>query len=61
MDFPVKKSSRREDYRFGTENQTRLGHNAPYPVPFDQKIVDCLLKQKKIFLVFKSRPYRASV
>jgi hypothetical protein len=52
MDFPVKKSSRCEHNRFRTENQARLGHNAPYPISLDQKVVDRLLEQEKIFLVF---------
>ena len=61
MDLAVQKSPGGQHHGFGAEGDADLRHRAHDPVAFQQQIIDRLLKQAQVGLVFQHAPDRGLV
>src|SRR5579885_16478 len=57
VNFAREKGACRQDYRFCPDFKSHLRENAGDPVLFNQDIVDCLLKEYQVWLIFKYLTY----
>ena len=61
MDLAVQKSSRRQHHGFGAKRDADLRHRAHDPIALQQQIINRLLKQAQVGLVFQHAPDRGFV
>ena len=61
MNQPRQECAGGEHHRIRAENEPDLGHDPHHPIPFQQQVIDGLLEQRQIRLVFEARPDRLLV